>query len=211
MNYVDVQWHHSNADNPIRLVSELGADRFETRKIEFWADGRVGYASKDGASRDTGLGDAPVPTNHELNLRGEFSAKEIDARSFQQLWDRYVGRGIPLVECSITFLTSDEGGRAAPFPPEALSGDLYRPHIVVGPSDRRIALVNDRGWSTEDYIGIAFHDGPPAPQLGTEMKAVLSLMYFPHEMYDKLTPGVSFTVREGAKVVGHGKVRRWLG
>lgn len=196
---------------PIRLVSELGPDRFETRKIEFWADGRIGYASNDGASRDTDLGDAPVPTIQEIHLLGEFSAKEIDARSFQQLWDRYVGRGVPLVECSITFLTPDEGGRAAPLPPEALSGDRYRPHIVVGPSDQRVAHVDDRGCGTEEYIGVAFHSGPPVPELGTEMKAVLSLMYFPHQMYDKLTPGVAFTLREGRKVVASGKVCRWLG
>lgn len=211
MNYLDVQWHHSNADSPIRLVSELGADRFETRKIEFWADGRIGYASNDGASRDTFLGDAPVPTIEEINSLGEFSAKEIDAQSFEQIWDRYVGRGVPLVECSITFLTPDEGGRAAPFPPEALSGDHYRTHIVIGPSEQRIALVDDRGWGTEEYIGVAFHNGPPMPRLGTEMTVVVSLMYFPHRMYDKLTPDVTFTVREGPKVVAYGKVCRWLG
>jgi hypothetical protein len=210
MNYVDVQWLHSNTENPIRLVSELGPDRFETRNIEFWADGRIGYASKEGASRNSLLGDAPVPTIQELNSHSEFSAKEFDARSFQQLWDRYVGRGVPLVECSITFLTSDEGGRVAPFPPEALSGNHYRPHIVVGPSDQRCPIVDDRGWGTEEYIGVAFHDGPPTPELGAEMKAVLSLMYFPHQMYDKLTPGVTFTVREGPKIVAYGRICRWL-
>ena len=211
MNYVDAQWLHSNADYPTRSVSELGPDRFETRKIEFWADGRIGYASKEDASRNTVLGDAPVPTIQEINSRSEFSAKEFDAQSFQQLWDRYVGRGVPLVECSVTFLTSDEGGRAAPFSPGALSGNHYRPHIVVGSSGQRRALVDDRGWGTEEYIGVAFHNGPPAPQLGTEMKAVLSLMYFPHQMYDKLTPGVTFTVREGPKIVAYGAICRWLG
>ena len=47
-------------------------------------------------------------------------------------------------------------------------------------------MIGGRG--TEEYIGVAFHHGPLAPQFGTEMQIVLSLMYFPHQMYDKLTP-----------------------
>jgi hypothetical protein len=42
------------------------------------------------------------------------------------------------------------------------------------------------------------------------MVAVLTLMYFPHPMYDRLKPAVTFTVREGPKVVGYGTVRRWV-
>ena len=63
---------------------------------------------------------------------------------------------------------------------------------------------------TEEYIGIAFHDGPPIPEVGTEMIVELTLMYFPHPMYDQLKPGVTFTVREGPKIVAYGIVRRWL-
>jgi hypothetical protein len=130
--------------------------------------------------------------------------------TFEQLWTRYVGRGVPLVECSATFLTPDEGGRAVLFLPGALSGDHYRPHIVIGTRDQRHAIIDDRGCSTEQYIGVAFHDSPAMPDLGTEMKVVLSLMYFPHQMYEKPTLGVAFTVREGSKVVAHGEIRRWL-
>jgi hypothetical protein len=81
MKYIDVQWLHSNAEHPTRLVSELGPDRFETRKIEFWADGRIGYASKDGASRDTLLSDLPVFSIKEINAQGEFFAKEFNLRA----------------------------------------------------------------------------------------------------------------------------------
>jgi hypothetical protein len=42
------------------------------------------------------------------------------------------------------------------------------------------------------------------------MSVVLTLMYFPHRMYDKLTAGATFTVREGSKIVGHGEIRRWI-
>lgn len=48
------------------------------------------------------------------------------------------------------------------------------------------------------------------PEVGAETMVALTLMYFPHPMYEQLKPGVTFTVREGAKIVAYGTVRRWL-
>jgi hypothetical protein len=90
MRYIDVEWLHSNPEDPIRLVCEIGLDDYETRKIEFWSDGRVGYASKVGASRDTGLGEKPVPSLQEINSQGPFRGVEIDAAAFETLWDKHV-------------------------------------------------------------------------------------------------------------------------
>jgi hypothetical protein len=70
-----------------------------------------------------------------------------------------------------------------------LSGNRYRPHIVIGDPNQRHAITNDHGLSAEEYVGVAFHDGPALPEPGKEMKVVLTLMYFPHPMYDKLTRG----------------------
>jgi hypothetical protein len=53
MKYIDVQWLHSNPEEPVRLVSELGPDGFETRKIELWLDGRIGYATETEATEGT--------------------------------------------------------------------------------------------------------------------------------------------------------------
>jgi hypothetical protein len=209
MEYIDVQWLHSNPEDPVRLVSELGPDRHEIRKLEFWRDGRVGYASKAGASHDTRLGEGAVPRADAINMSAEFSATEIDARTFEQLWDRYC-RGLPLIECVVTFLTSDEGGRAKPFPPGGLSGDVYRPHIVIGDSSQRRAIIDKLGRAAEEYIGIAFSNGPQQPIAGSEMRVIVTLMYYPHRMYEKLLPGTTFTLREGAHIVGHGVVDRWL-
>jgi hypothetical protein len=117
---------------------------------------------------------------------------------------------LPLVECAVTFLTPDQGGRRTPFAPDALRGNHYRPHIVVGDPSQRHALIDDRGSSAEEYIGVAFSDGPTQPELGAEMRVVLTLMYFPHQMYDRLIPGTTFTMREGSTVVAYGHVCRWL-
>jgi hypothetical protein len=71
-------------------LSEIGPDRYETRKIEFWPDGRVGYASQAGASANTCLGDQPVPALEEINALAEFSGEEIDAAAFELLWHQHV-------------------------------------------------------------------------------------------------------------------------
>ena len=47
MEYIDVLWKHRGDEYPVRLVSELGEDRFELRKLEFFADGTVDAAFGD--------------------------------------------------------------------------------------------------------------------------------------------------------------------
>lgn len=89
MTYIDVQWNHSHADEPTRLVSELDAERWERRKLEFFPDGRVGYASHTGTTHGTRLGDAPVPPLPEINAQAEFDGTELDAAAFELLWSIY--------------------------------------------------------------------------------------------------------------------------
>lgn len=66
----------------------------DTRRAssEFFADGRVGYASEAGSRGDTGLGDAPVPPIAEINADPQFTAREIKAEAFEDLWIQH-GRG----------------------------------------------------------------------------------------------------------------------
>ena len=90
MEYIDVKWLHSNLEDPVRLVSELGPGRFETRKLEFFPDGRVGFAAKAGSTHGTRLGERPVPPLAEINVQAEFSGTEITASDFENLWDQYV-------------------------------------------------------------------------------------------------------------------------
>jgi hypothetical protein len=53
---------------------------------------------------------------------------------------------------------------------------------------------------------VAFHEGPDKIAANVEARIVLSLMYFPALSYDGLTPGATFTVREGAQIVAYGTV-----
>jgi hypothetical protein len=114
---------------------------------------------------------------------------------------------LPRAECLITFIPESEGGRS--FPPR-LCGDGYRPHIVIGDPGQRDPVVADGNRLTEEYLGVAFHQGPADASIGSELKAILTLMYYPRLSYENLKPGVTFTIREGAKIVGFGSVLRLL-
>ena len=85
---------------------------------------------------------------------------------------------LPRIECSVTFLTPEEGGRSKPFPSEGLSGDRYRPHVVIGEPTQPHPIVVD-GKSVEEYIGVAFNLGPEAPRAGVETVVLLTAMYYP--------------------------------
>ncbi len=111
------------------------------------------------------------------------------------------------IEADITFLPESEGGRKEL--PANLSGGGYRPHLVVGdPSQRRAITVGNE--IQETYLGVAFLSGPEKVEPGKSFLAELVLMYWPHPMYESLVPSATFTIREGAQVVGHGRVKRVL-
>ena len=91
VRYIDVEWLHADAEHPVRIVSEIGADGYGSRKMEFFADGRIGHATETTASGDTELGDQFVPPIEDINAQGEFRGAEFDAAVFEALWRQHVG------------------------------------------------------------------------------------------------------------------------
>ena len=63
------------------------------------------------------------------------------------------------------------------------------------------------GEVRETYLGVAFLSGPEKVEFGESFTAELALMFWPHPVYESLTPGATFTIREGAQVVGYGRVK----
>lgn len=62
MKYILVKWKRNDLEDPVLLYSELNDDRWETRKVEVYSDGRMGYADRERRSGDTSIGLEPVPT-----------------------------------------------------------------------------------------------------------------------------------------------------
>ena len=114
--------------------------------------------------------------------------------------------GLPIIECEVVFLTEEDGGRKGPFPNGMLSGNIYRPHLVVGDPNQRIAPIDEHNRVQEEYLGIAFSNGPNVVQLGRPLQVELVLIYYPNIDYHKLVPNATFTIREGSKIVGYGGV-----
>jgi len=94
----------------------------------------------------------------------------------------------------MVFLTKAEGGRDRP--PVFTTPTMYRPHIVVA--------------GTTDYLGVIFQAVPEFVETQIPFTATLGLLFYPKVEYAALVAGVEFTVREGARVVGRGKVTRRL-
>jgi HEAT repeat protein len=91
-SYIHARWRVAPSDTPVEFYSELDAQRFETRKIEIFADGRVGYASSRAATQDTRLAIEPLPTIVEIRGEGEFDIKEITKADFDAKWKTAGGR-----------------------------------------------------------------------------------------------------------------------
>ena len=94
LKYIDVTWNHELSVYPIRLVSEVGADNFEIRKLEFFSDGTVGIATSNQSSKTTLLGTDVVPSIEEINSDPLFFAKVITQQEFDKLWEIHVVNGI---------------------------------------------------------------------------------------------------------------------
>jgi hypothetical protein len=62
------------------------------------------------------------------------------------------------------------------------------------------------GFCEEPYLGVVFISGPAQSTAGQPSRVTLLLGYYPDVDYSALRDGATFTVREGGRVVGFGKV-----
>ena len=91
MNYIKVKWNHSLPGEPVWLYSELDAERWETRKVEVFADGSRGYASATESGGETRLGEAPIPPLIKISYDPQFEPVEITKEEFEEVWSKREG------------------------------------------------------------------------------------------------------------------------
>jgi hypothetical protein len=96
--YLHTEWIHDNNEYPSHIYSELDEDRYETRKIDLWKDGRIAFAFDDIEYGDTFLGTQPMPLIEDINgideWGEEMKAHEITFKEFEQVWQEKV---VPLL------------------------------------------------------------------------------------------------------------------
>ncbi len=86
MKYMVVRWNHEFDDEPALLYSELDEFRFETRKVEIFPDGEIGYANGVESFGTTQLGSEPVPAILEIAEDPQFEPQEITREEFEKIW-----------------------------------------------------------------------------------------------------------------------------
>ena len=88
----------------------------------------------------------------------------------------------------------------------------YRPHIVVGDRKQRVQrkkVILDPQTIYEcdgEHLGVVFSDVDREPKEGEEIIAELGFTDYPQVTYRDAVPGATFTLREGARIVGFGEI-----
>ncbi len=88
--YIKVKWVHSDEEYPKYIYSRLDDDNFEIRKIEVYADGKVGYADQDRESNGSMLGSLPFPPLDEITTDKQFELEVISEKEFEEQWKRSI-------------------------------------------------------------------------------------------------------------------------
>lgn len=110
------------------------------------------------------------------------------------------------IEVELTLLTEEDGGRKLPLSLED-EKVFYRPHIVIGNVSQREAIRDPKtGWGIEEYLSVQFRPCQQTLHPGDTAHLILDLLFYPSIEYEKVKPQAEFTLREGSKIVGHGKV-----
>ncbi len=87
MDYQYVKWIHDSADYPVHLYSEIDQNRMETRSIEIWGNGTVGWADSESSINGTILALEPLPPLDIINQDDEFDGRPISKDDFEKQWD----------------------------------------------------------------------------------------------------------------------------
>ena len=87
MRYIRVRWIHSHADEPVEIYSELDDRAWETRKVEIFPDGKIGYASSTEETDSTMLAVEPMPSLEEIAADPQFIPEEISQAEFESMWE----------------------------------------------------------------------------------------------------------------------------
>ncbi|MAX37681.1 MAG: hypothetical protein CME33_14075 [Gimesia sp.] len=91
MEYLKVEWLHSNKLYPILLYSELDEDRMEIRKVEQYRDGKFCFADHERATGDTQLSIEPLPSIENIASDPQFLPTQITHQEFEDVWMRCSG------------------------------------------------------------------------------------------------------------------------
>jgi hypothetical protein len=86
MTSLKCKWKHDNPDQPILLYSELDEERWETRTVEIFRNGKLGFADRDTEFGGSWLGLEPVPPLTVIAADPEFEPEAITKAGLESVW-----------------------------------------------------------------------------------------------------------------------------
>jgi hypothetical protein len=86
MDYVKVRWSHDYPDTTVAYFIELRDDRYETRRVQVYRDGRMEWADRDHESATVRLSERAFRPLDEINAQPQLTAESIDAEEFNTVW-----------------------------------------------------------------------------------------------------------------------------
>jgi hypothetical protein len=86
MTYFKCKWNHAQGDEPVLLYSELDEERWETRKVEIFRDGKMGFANRHTEFGGSRLGLEPLPPLTVIAADSEFEPETITQAEFESVW-----------------------------------------------------------------------------------------------------------------------------
>jgi uncharacterized protein YpuA (DUF1002 family) len=93
MAYERTEWRHDNPNSPVDIYSELDEDRWEVRKVEVFADGRMQYSDGVDSTGDSGLSEVPLPPITPREPGSPLHVTVVDEETFDRMWDLAVAPG----------------------------------------------------------------------------------------------------------------------
>lgn len=88
MEYVKVRWSHCHPDEPEYFYSEIGKDRYETRKVQVYKDGHTDWATAASETGKAFLAEAPFPSIAEIASDPDIQAWNVTRQTFESTWVR---------------------------------------------------------------------------------------------------------------------------
>lgn len=92
--YLACRWTHSNAEDPMLILSELDGARYEVRKVHEFADGGLERADRI-ADAATSLSWVTTPSEAEIDAQDEFEVLPLTADQFEDYWRRAMPSDCP--------------------------------------------------------------------------------------------------------------------
>jgi len=88
-SYIRCRWKHDFQAEPIDIWSEITNEGYEERKLEYFRDGTIGYASSEKTTKATTgtiLADQKLPSIDESANDPEFELEQVTKADFEARW-----------------------------------------------------------------------------------------------------------------------------